>query len=294
VIVTVTLSPSVDRTIEVDVPAPGWRIARHWRTRTCRRQGINVTRVLAAHGVRSRAVLPVGGGEGHNWSRCWSRRAWSSSPCRCGPRRGATSRSPNRTGRSPRSNAAGQPLSGAELDACCAAVLDHANPRPGHPAATWVVAGGKPALSASGHLLRRPDRPAAPSGVPVAVDTSGRHWRPRSRQAPPWSSQPRGTGRRRRRLAGHPRRRTGRGDRTPYGRCQDRAGQPRPDGAVLVSADGHWHGEAAAVTRSAVGAGDAMLAGSCTAAPPGRPLSPSRWRGAPRRRRSRQPPARSR
>jgi len=33
------------------------------------------------------------------------------------------------------------------------------------------------------------------------------------------------------------------------------------DGAVLVSADGHWHGEAAAVTRSAVGAGDAMLAG---------------------------------
>jgi 1-phosphofructokinase len=33
------------------------------------------------------------------------------------------------------------------------------------------------------------------------------------------------------------------------------------DGAVLVSADGHWHGEAPAVTRSAVGAGDAMLAG---------------------------------
>jgi len=64
VIVTLTPNPSVDRTIEVDELVRGAVL----RARSSRvdpgGKGVNVSRALAAHGIKTRAVLPSGGAEG--------------------------------------------------------------------------------------------------------------------------------------------------------------------------------------------------------------------------------------
>lgn len=63
-IVTVTVNPSVDRTISVE------RLARGEVTRASNvrvdpgGKGVNVSRALAAHGLKTRAVVPLGGDEG--------------------------------------------------------------------------------------------------------------------------------------------------------------------------------------------------------------------------------------
>ena len=68
-IVTVTLNPSLDRTIEVDVLTRGAVI----RARSARLdpggKGVNVSRALLANGVASTAVVAVGGGDGDQLHR---------------------------------------------------------------------------------------------------------------------------------------------------------------------------------------------------------------------------------
>ncbi|WP_168220944.1 PfkB family carbohydrate kinase [Actinomadura sp. WMMA1423] len=63
-IVTVTLNPSLDRTIEVDALTRGAVI----RARSARLdpggKGVNVSRALLANGVESAAVVAVGGSDG--------------------------------------------------------------------------------------------------------------------------------------------------------------------------------------------------------------------------------------
>ena len=65
-IVTLTLNPSVDRTVEVE------RLARGEVTRAIGvrvepgGKGINVSRALATHGLSTRAVITVGGPEGEH------------------------------------------------------------------------------------------------------------------------------------------------------------------------------------------------------------------------------------
>lgn len=63
-IVTVTLNPSLDRTIEVGALVRG-ALVRGTSTRVdAGGKGVNVARALAAHGVPTRAVLPLGGPDG--------------------------------------------------------------------------------------------------------------------------------------------------------------------------------------------------------------------------------------
>lgn len=63
-ILTVTLNPSLDRTIEVDILRPG-TVHRALRTRLDPGgKGVNVTRALLANGHSSRAVVPLGGPDG--------------------------------------------------------------------------------------------------------------------------------------------------------------------------------------------------------------------------------------
>ncbi len=63
-IVTVTLNPSLDRTVEVHRLVPG-EVQRARATHLHPGgKGVNVTRALLANRVRSRAVLPVAGAEG--------------------------------------------------------------------------------------------------------------------------------------------------------------------------------------------------------------------------------------
>ncbi len=63
-IVTVTLNPSLDRTLEVDRLTRGAVLRTSSPTLEAGGKGVNVTRALTANGVPSIAVLPVGGGEG--------------------------------------------------------------------------------------------------------------------------------------------------------------------------------------------------------------------------------------
>jgi 1-phosphofructokinase len=69
VIVTITLNPSLDRTLELE------RLVRGGVQRTAEPilepggKGVNVTRALAVNGVPSIALLPIGGGEGDDLRR---------------------------------------------------------------------------------------------------------------------------------------------------------------------------------------------------------------------------------
>lgn len=261
-IVTVTLSPSVDRTIEVDVLRRGGVLRATGEHVHAGGKGINVTRVLAAHGARSRAVLPVGGGEGHQLVEMLVAAGveFVAVPVLAAARCNIAVTEPD--GTVTKINAAGQPLSAAELDACCAAVLDSAEQRPGHASATWIVAGGSLPFGVPDTCYADLIDRLRPSGVPVAVDTSGPALAAAVKAGPALVKP------NREELADA----VGGtldtlGDVVAAATELRRAGARTVlaslgrDGAVLVSADGHWHGEAPAVTRSAVGAGDAMLAG---------------------------------
>ncbi|MCU1578705.1 MAG: 1-phosphofructokinase [Rhodoglobus sp.] len=63
-IVTVTLNPSLDRTLEVGRLERGAVLRTSSPTLEAGGKGVNVTRALTANGIPSIAVLPVGGGEG--------------------------------------------------------------------------------------------------------------------------------------------------------------------------------------------------------------------------------------
>ncbi|HWR84975.1 MAG TPA: 1-phosphofructokinase family hexose kinase [Rhodoglobus sp.] len=61
---TVTLNPSLDRTLELDGLERGSVLRTSTPTLEAGGKGVNVTRALTANGIPSVAVLPVGGGEG--------------------------------------------------------------------------------------------------------------------------------------------------------------------------------------------------------------------------------------
>ncbi|MCU1514399.1 MAG: 1-phosphofructokinase [Microbacteriaceae bacterium] len=63
-IITVTLNPSLDRTVEVDFLARGSVLRTSEPSLEPGGKGVNVSRALNANGTRSIAVLPVGGAEG--------------------------------------------------------------------------------------------------------------------------------------------------------------------------------------------------------------------------------------
>jgi len=64
VIVTLTPNPSLDRTMAVDALTPGEVLRATSSQLDPGGKGVNVSRVLAAHGVPTLAVIPAGGSEG--------------------------------------------------------------------------------------------------------------------------------------------------------------------------------------------------------------------------------------
>lgn len=68
-IVTLTLNPSLDRTVEVEELRRGQVIRAASSRLDPGGKGVNVTRALLANGVASRAVLTCGGEEGHHLVR---------------------------------------------------------------------------------------------------------------------------------------------------------------------------------------------------------------------------------
>ncbi|MEW2355044.1 1-phosphofructokinase [Spirillospora sp. NPDC029432] len=260
-IVTVTLNPSLDRTIEVDVLARGEMI----RARSARLdpggKGVNVSRALLAGHVPSTAVVTVGGPDGdqlHGLLRAEGL-AVRAVPVAGRTRSNVTIAEPG--GVVTKLNEPGAALTGAELAQVADAVMAAATADTA--VAGWVAACGSLPPDVPAGIYADLCRRLAPAGIRVAVDSSG----PALLAALP--ARPDLVKPNREELAEA----VGR----PVDRLADAVGAARElrergargvlvslgaDGAVLVDGDGVIAGQAPVdAPRSAVGAGDALLAG---------------------------------
>ena len=166
-IVTLTLNPSLDRTVEVD------RLERGAVLRTSEPmlepggKGVNVTRALTANGVPSLAIAAVAGPEGAELSRLLER---DGILCRFVPVSGRTRSNTtvcDADGTVTKLNEPGSPLRSDDLEAIATAI--RASVRDGD----WLVVSGStpPKLSADEMSVLLAEASAA--GVHLAVDSSG-------------------------------------------------------------------------------------------------------------------------
>src|SRR5690349_13440845 len=166
-IVTLTLNPSLDRTIEVAALERG-RVLRATQARVDPGgKGVNVSRALLANGFASQAVLPCGGDEGLHLVRLLEAEGvpLKAVPIAGHTRSNVTIAEPD--GTITKINEPGPVLSADEFDTVIGSVLLTAM------SAQWVVACGSmpPGLPdfAFADLCKR----LVAAGVQVAVDTSG-------------------------------------------------------------------------------------------------------------------------
>jgi 1-phosphofructokinase len=257
VIVTLTLNPSVDRTVEVETLARG-EVMRALGVRVDPGgKGINVSRALAAHGLPTRAVVTVGGAEGEHLVALLRDTGIEIVPVRirAAIRSNITVVEPD--GTTTKLNEPGAELSAEELAAVFAAVATAVE------SATWLVASGSlpPGTPATVYadLVRR----LAGSGTAVAIDTSGPALEAVLPAGPTLVKPNRDelaevTGQRLSSIADVV---------DAANRLRDRGAGAvlaslGAEGAVLVDDEGAIHGRTPAVPQlSSVGAGDAMLAG---------------------------------
>lgn len=256
-IVTVTLNPSLDRTVEVDALVRGQVLRAHGTHLHPGGKGVNVTRALLANGVPSRAVLPVAGAAGAELVDLLDAEGVEHLvvPVRGRTRSNVTVAEPD--GTVTKLNEPGPALDAAELDA----VLETALGASG--AGDWVVlCGSLPPAVPAGHYADVARR-LADSGRRVAVDTSG------PALALAVAARPDLVKPNLEELAdavGRPLR--SRAEAAEAAQELAAAGAARvlvslgADGALLVDDDGVLVGECVPVAaRSTVGAGDAFLAG---------------------------------
>ncbi|GAB3498990.1 1-phosphofructokinase family hexose kinase [Amycolatopsis cihanbeyliensis] len=256
-IVTVTLNPSVDRTVEVGGFRRGTLLRATGGQVEAGGKGINVTKALSANRVDSVAVLPVGGAEGRHLGDLLAVDGVPAVLVPVGPPTRSNVSVVEPDGTVTKVNERGGGLSEAELGAIRDAVVEQV------PGAAWVVlAGSLPADvpdSSYGEAVRR----LREVGVPVAVDTSGSALVEAIKNGPDLA-KPNLT--ELESVVG--RRLTTLGAVAEAARLLQGAGVDTvlaslgSDGAVLVEREGRvWHGEAGTARCSAVGAGDALLAG---------------------------------
>ncbi|MFF0122726.1 1-phosphofructokinase [Micromonospora arida] len=256
-IVTVTLNPSLDRAVEVDSLTRGEVIRAATAHLDPGGKGVNVSRALLANGVPSVAVLPSGGDEGNQLIRLLKAEGVEVLAVSISGRTRSNITLAEPDGTVTKINEPGPAMCSAEFHEVIDRVLARAS------GADWVVLCGSvpPGLPADAYAqLCRKLRAA---GVRVAVDTSG----PALREAA---------------LAGATVLKPNRdelaevvgtplkdlGDVVDAAQCLRAWGAGTvvaslgADGAVLVDAEGVRTGTCpVARPRSAVGAGDALLAG---------------------------------
>ncbi|GAA1591165.1 1-phosphofructokinase [Actinoplanes couchii] len=256
-ILTVTLNPSVDRALELDVLVRGEVLRAADSHIDPGGKGVNVSRALLANGVRSTAVVPTGGAEGDQLVDMLRAEGVDmlAVPIAGRTRSNITLAEPD--GTVTKINEVGPVLSDAEFAQVSKAVLDAAS------TADWVVICGSlppgPTIGAFTELCER----LVAAGARLAVDSSGPALlagvaagaalvKPNREELAEAIGAPLGTygdvveGCRRLRAAG-------------AGAVLASLGS---DGAILVDADGVLSGSSpVTVPRSTVGAGDAMLAG---------------------------------
>jgi 1-phosphofructokinase len=255
VIVTVTANPSVDRTVAVDRLVPGAVLRTGPPLVEAGGKGVNLARALAANGHPARAVLPSGGPDGERLVALLVAAGVDhvAVPVAGGVRSNVTVAAAD--GTTTKLNEPGPILTPAEAAALAAAVVAAARD------AEWVVLCGSlpPGLRPDFYA----DLVVALRGTRVAVDSSGPALRAAVAARPHLVKPNREelaelTGRSVRTL----------GDALAAARSVVDGGVPGvlasvgAQGALYVTAAGAWHAAAPVrVPRSAVGAGDALLAG---------------------------------
>jgi 1-phosphofructokinase len=273
VIITVTPNPAVDRTLDVPGLVPGTVNRARARHVEPSGKGVNVTRALTVNGVRSTAVLPVGGVEGAQLTAMLDGEGVSYVPVPVTEpvRTNISLRTPD--GAVTKVNEPGPTLSWAEADALSEAALGRAASHgcvvasgtlpPGVSTDFYADLGGRVqggggwfALDSSGEALRRGLR-AGPGLVKPNLEELAEL----TDTALPTLGAVLGA-------ADDVRRTTGGSVLVSLGAA----------GALLVDDDGAVHAEAAhpVSVRSTIGAGDNLLAGFLAASLAGHDEGPRR------------------
>ncbi|WP_327085593.1 1-phosphofructokinase [Nonomuraea sp. NBC_01738] len=259
-ILTVTLNPSLDRTVEIGRLERGAVIRAAAARLDPGGKGVNVSRALLANGVASCAVVPYGGSEGDQLIDLLAAEGLDmvTVPIQGRTRSNVALAEPD--GTTTKVNEPGTPLNDAELTLVAQAVLGAAH------VADWVVLSGSLPLDMPAEVYPSMCRAFAASGLRVAVDTSGPALQTALKAGPDLVKPNReelaeATGMR----------------LTCLGDVIEAAEKMRAsgaravlaslgaDGALLLQHDGSWYGTAHAEPRSSVGAGDALLAGFLSA-----------------------------
>ena len=256
-IVTVTLNPSLDRTLRVQ----GLRRVGVERaldsTTDPGGKGVNVARALSAHGAGVLTVLPVGGPTGDTLVGQLSSAGVEFVAVPTGGRTRANVSIVEPDGTTTKINEPGVALTPAELAAVTAAVIDRV--RPGD----WVVTAGSVAPGQDPEVYATIGRAVHEAGAQWAVDTSGDALAA-SLLARPDLVKPN------REELGEVLGRDLATLEQVLGACRalvvDGASTVLcslgADGALLVDGDGAWHATGPRVqVENTVGAGDALLAG---------------------------------
>lgn len=166
-IVTLTLNPSLDRTLELESLARG-QVNRATSSKVDPGgKGVNVARALVANGIAAVAVLPLGGTEGEHLAALIGDLGIATRPVHV--------REPIRTnvslvepgGTVTKVNAAGPRLDRGELDTLMEAAVGTVDD------ATWVTACGSLPPGASDETYAHLTKEVHGRGGRVAVDTSG-------------------------------------------------------------------------------------------------------------------------
>lgn len=266
-IVTLTANPSVDRTVEVERLDRGAVLRASAARVDAGGKGVNVARALAANGHPSRAVVPSGGAEGRQLHALLSPQGVEVVlvPISGAVRANVSIVEPD--GTVTKINEPGPVLTPAEVEAMVDATIGASS------GAAWVAISGSlpPGVPATfyGRLLRS----VRGTGARIALDTSGDPFshalaeqpdlvKPNRQELAEAVGQPVAT----------------LGDAVEAAQLLREKGARAvlaslgADGAILVDAAGVTHAEAPVeVPRSAVGAGDAMLAGFLAAGGAGIP-----------------------
>jgi 1-phosphofructokinase len=257
-IVTLTLNPSLDRTVEVDRLVRGSVIRAASARLDPGGKGVNVSRALLANGVASRAVVPCGGTDGEALVRLLTAEGVEAITVPIAGRVRSNLTLAESDGTSTKINEPGPVLSPAELAAVADATLAAAGP------GDWVVCCGRLPPHAPADVYAGLGGRCAGRGIRFAVDTSGPALLAAVTARPA--------------LVKPNREELAEAVGAPIDSLRDvveAAAWLRgrgaaavlvslgADGAVLVDGDGVAVGESAPVLepRSTVGAGDALLAG---------------------------------
>lgn len=166
-ITTVTLNPSLDRTVEIGALLRGEVQRAHATHLHPGGKGVNVTRALLANGVPSRAVLPVAGPEGDQLVELLAAEQVETVIVPVNGRTRSNITIAEAGGTVTKLNEPGAALTAEELELVVLRALSGAEP------GDWVVLCGSLPPGAPVDQYARMTRRFAQAGLRVAVDTSG-------------------------------------------------------------------------------------------------------------------------